>query len=268
MNLGRLVMAVTAAVCIARTAGAQTLAPAPEPFRIMDNSFLVEEAFNQERGVFQNIFNLVREDEGWAASFTQEWPVTSQRHQFSYTLVWAGGDDVAGFGDTLLNYRYQFWMEGPGRPAFSPRLSLVLPTAGEGLGANSFGLQLNLPFSKQTGDVYWHWNAGLTWLPAAEQDDHEYGLEMPFLAASAIYRAHPMLHPMLETVISFEELPRGPGTVRETLFTLSPGVRGGWDLGDHQLILGLAVPITWAGEKTDAAAFIYASYELPFGKFN
>ena len=59
-------------------AGAATAAasePATEPFRITDNSFLVEEAFNQEAGIFQNIFNAARADEAWASTFTQEWPV-------------------------------------------------------------------------------------------------------------------------------------------------------------------------------------------------
>src|SRR5262245_46003163 len=31
-----------------------------QPFQILDNSFLVEEAFNQEAGVFQNIFGIFR----------------------------------------------------------------------------------------------------------------------------------------------------------------------------------------------------------------
>ena len=44
-------------------------------------------------------------------------------------------------------------------------------------------------------------------------------------------------------------------------------MRGGWDFGDTQLILGVAVPITWTGdEDADTAAFFYLSYELPFKK--
>jgi hypothetical protein len=66
-------------------------------------------------------------------------------------------------------------------------------------------------------------------------------------------------------VVNFDELPTIAGTVRERAFTLSPGVRGGWNFGDRQLILGLAVPITWtSAEDTDTAAFLYFSYELPF----
>jgi hypothetical protein len=40
-----------------------------EPFQILDNSFPVEEAFNQEAGVFQTIFGIIRSSDAWAASF-------------------------------------------------------------------------------------------------------------------------------------------------------------------------------------------------------
>lgn len=250
---------------LAAPALARQAAPAAEPFRISDNSFLVEEAFNQEAGIFQNIFNAARSNGEWAATFTQEWPVVSQTHQFSYTLAWVNGDQDS-FGDALLNYRYQAMLEGPGRPAFSPRISLVLPTATNSAGSDSMGLQFNLPFSKQSGDVYWHWNAGLTWLPSARSGNDRHSLESPFLAGSAIVRLHPMFHAMLETVLNFDESPDGLGTVHEQLFTISPGARGGWDIGDHQLILGVAVPVTWGSGERETAAFFYASYELPFKK--
>ena len=75
-----------------------------------------------------------------------------------------------------------------------------------------------------------------------------------------------MLQLMFETVIGFEESILPEGTGRETLFSLSPGLRGGWNLGDHQLVLGLAMPITWVDSARDTGAFIYVSYELPFGR--
>src|SRR4051795_13687763 len=58
--------------------------------RIQDNSFLVEEAYNQERGVVQHIstFSRMWNSEDWSYSFTQEWPAPGNwRHQLSYTLV-------------------------------------------------------------------------------------------------------------------------------------------------------------------------------------
>ena len=268
-----LVQMAVALLMIGAAAGAVSAQPAApssaRPFEISDNSFLVEEAFNQEAGVFQNIFGAVRSNDAWAPAFTQEWPLGSQAHQFSYTMTWFHSDGPSGLGDTLINYRYQAMVEGPGRPAFSPRVSLVLPTGSvdRGLGQGSAGLQFNLPFSKQRNDLYWHWNAGLTWLPRADRspdDDMQVSRTTPFLAGSGIYRLRPMLHLMLESVAAFEVHSTGDVTVRETFFTLSPGARGGWNIGDHQLILGLAVPITWGGGETDRAAFIYASYELPF----
>jgi hypothetical protein len=241
--------------------------PTPEPFKILDNSFLVEEAFNQEAGVFQNIFGITHSGKSWGASFVQEWPVLSQSHQLSYTLTWAGGLGTGAWSDTFLNYRFQALTEGPGRPAFSPRISAIFPTGSDGGGYDTFGVQVNLPFSKQSGDLYFHWNAGMTWLPSVDDGDDHHSLESPFVAASAIYRLGPMFHPMLELVGSFSEQPDGGVTSHITSFTLSPGGRGGWNIGDHQLILGVAVPITWTeGDVRDTAVFLYASYELPFKK--
>jgi hypothetical protein len=73
-----------------------------------------------------------------------------------------------------------------------------------------------------------------------------------------------MFHLMLESVLQSVEQREVDGTSRSTLFTLSPGARGGWDIGDHQLVLGFAVPVTWDEERTETAAFFYLSYELPF----
>ncbi len=241
-----------------------------EPFAIADNSFLVEEAFNQEDGIFQNIFGAARGGGEWAAAFTQEWPVGSQKHQFSYTTTWLGSGSHTGFGDLMINYRYQALMEGPGRPAFSPRLSVILPTgsSSRGLGAGSPGLQLNLPFSKQTGDWYWHWNGGFTWHRDVEATTEDLSIiedtAAVFLAGSGIYRLRPMFNLMLESVVNFDEQLTGRGSNRVTAFTLSPGVRGGWNIGDHQLIVGIAAPMTWAEDERDTSAFFYVSYELPF----
>ena len=52
---------------------------------VQDNSFLIEEAYNQEAGVIQHINNWRRLDKNWFYTFTQEWPIITQTHQFSYT---------------------------------------------------------------------------------------------------------------------------------------------------------------------------------------
>ena len=236
-----------------------TAAPAiaqDRPFEILDNSFLVEEAFNQPVGIFQNIFNIHRSEKGdWETTFTQEWPVVKQAHQFSYTLPYASLSGESGVGDVLINYRWQALLETAGRPAFSPRVSLILPSgdSSKGLGSGAPGWQVNLPFSKQFGDTYLHWNAGFT---------HISELLSPHAAVSGIVRVRPMVNLMLESVIEWEEV--GVGFARETTVTLSPGVRGGWNVDDTQTIIGLAVPVAFSDGLTDVGVFGYFSYELPF----
>jgi hypothetical protein len=248
---------------------AQTPAAAPpppqEPFRILDNSFLVEEAFNQEARIFQNIVNWSRQNGDWLLTYTQEWPAPGVRHQLSYTVPFTS----SGIGDALLNYRLQVLEEGPGRPAFSPRVSAIVPT---GRRPSSPGLQTNLPFSKQHGDWYFHWNGGVTWVRAPEH----VSLVTPALAGSAIYRLKPMVNVMLESVLSFDQRvaaatpsstanPSGVGRDRGHTFTLSPGVRGGWNLdAETQIVVGAAVPVSWTDGKASAGIFGYFSYELPF----
>jgi len=239
------------AVAALATAAAPARAQAPDPSRkweIVDNSFLVEESFNQEAGVFQNIFTWTRERDGaWVASFTQEWPAPGVTHQLSYTLVAANTGTASGFGDALVNYRLQLREETAGGPAISPRVSVILPTgrADRGLGDDVVGVQVNVPASKQFGDFYLHANAGFTWLPDVQRTPH--------VAGSGIWRVAPMFNVMLEAVVELDESA-----------TVSPGFRRGWNFGDHQLVVGAALPLTRRAGDVTAALLTYCSYELPF----
>ncbi len=238
-------------IAIAAPAAAQT---SQKPFEIVDNSFLVEEAFNQEPRIFQNIFGATRRGGDWQLSFTQEWPVPGIRHQLSYTV---GFDTIAGgkgVSDVYLNYRFQLLEEGGGRPAFAPRISGILPSGRRSAGQGDSGLQINLPFSKQHNDWYFHWNGGLTWIPRGERED----FVGTAFAGSVVYRLRPMLNLMFESVAGLDDA---------RALTLSPGIRGGWNLAeDTQLIVGAAAPITRARGETSAGVFGYLSYELPFRK--
>jgi DtxR family transcriptional regulator, Mn-dependent transcriptional regulator len=246
------------------------------PFEIVDNSFLVEEAFNQEPGIFQNIFGVLRtRTHEWAATFTQEWPVTSVRHQLSYALVIDADGGSAHFGDIAVNYRYQLRGAESGM-AITPRVSLLLrPDGDAGLDFGAAGLQFNLPASKQVGDFFFHGNAGLTLYPSVEssvfpgpvalQASKSVALLDPFVAASVIFRTRPMFNLMLEGVLESAEaiVARGE-TDRTQSFTLSPGARFGWNIGAQQLVFGVALPITREDSETTTSAFAYASWELPF----
>jgi hypothetical protein len=260
---------VIALVAFGRAAAAQ---PAPSsssaPFEIVDNSFLLEEAFNQDPGVVQNIFTWSRERSGgWDAGFTQEWPLGGMTHQFSYTLPFSGGDgSSAHVGSVLLNYRYQLLKESAGRPAMAPRVSVVLPTGRAADAGDRSGLQTNLAVSKQVRDVYLHGNAGFTWIhavPVTGDADRANTLS-PQIAASLIWRTTPMFQLMVETVALFQQDLDAATLGRETFATISPGFRRGWNIGDAQLVVGAAVPITNGGGATTTAILLYGSYELPF----
>ena len=249
-----------------------------EPFAITDNSFFVEEAFNQEARVFQNIVGVLRgEDSGaWGLTFTQEWPAPSMKHQLSYTATLVSVEGETGPGDVLLNYRYQLLEEGPGRPAMSPRVSLVAPAGDQerGLGRGGWGLQFNVPVSKQVGDFYLHGNAGVTWFPSLSTDQfpsigllpvRDVAVASPFVSGSAIYRVRQMFNLMLESVVDWREDVVGPSaTGRSTAFIISPGARGGWNIGEKQVVVGLALPVFQFQGDTFVGVFGYFSYELPF----
>ena len=236
------------------------------PFGILDNSFLVEEAFNQEPGIFQNIFGVHIVDGGeWEAAFTQEWPLRTLTHQLSFTFSSLAVNGAAGLGDLMINYRWQASTEEGSRPAFSPRLSLILPTgnASEGLGSGGAGWQINLPFSKQFGGAYLHWNAGFTHTPAAEVDNGERNVFVPHAAVSGIWQVRPMVNLMLESILQWDQVFEVEAR-REVIFTLVPGMRTGWNAGDSQIVLGIGIPTTFSDDTADVGVFGYLSYELPF----
>src|SRR5262245_43995826 len=76
---------------------ATSIAYEPLAKGIQDNSFFIEEAYNQEPGVVQHILNVpinfMNGSREITPSFTQEWPVFSQTHQFSYTIPYAFTED-------------------------------------------------------------------------------------------------------------------------------------------------------------------------------
>jgi hypothetical protein len=236
---------------------------------IQDNSFLIEEAYNQEPGMVQHIAALRRLERDWLFAFTQEWPLGSQTHQLSYTVPYSwlrsDGQSADGFGDLMLNYRWQALMETASTPAFAPRLSLILPTgdADRGLGFGSVGYQINLPVSKIVSDrVSLHGNAGLTTYADIDgRSPLSYNL-----GASAVYAVSRDFNLLLEGLVEWTETLSAGNIERETSFTLSPGVRKAFDLAPGQLVLGAAAPVRFAGSQTDFGLFLYLSVEHRFLK--
>ena len=244
------------------------------PEGISDNSFLVEEAFNQEKGIVQHIFTWQRfkGGEAWLGTFTQEWPFGSQRHQVSLTAPWQrvpGGG--AGLGDLGLNYRLQVLGGGDEDPvSFSPRFSLLLPTGSEreGRGAGALGYQVNLPLSLNLG-ARWvnHWNLGATRVPGAKDGAGDRAdLSGWNAGASLIYKARPALHLMFEAVYSAQDQIAGPRrTARTSAAFLNPGLRWAFNFSSGlQIVPGLAYTHGIGPSRGDNAVFLYLSLEHPF----
>jgi len=259
---------------------------------IRDNSFLVEEAYNQEPGVVQHIFNLVPAwEHGQSAKrtvdflFTQEWPVFSQQHQISYSIPLRRidevpetgiGTEVWGMGDILLNYRYQL-LDGSNKTfplAAAPRFSLIFPSgdAELGLGNGKPGYQLNLPLSYELQKAGFNFNAGLT-----KTDGVTAGLDpdAPFightidgynLGGSAIYFLKPHFNLMLEAVALWDEELQPNGREQPTCEAiLLPGFRWApFTEGDTQWVVGCGVPIGLTPAAPDIGVFFYMSFEHRF----
>jgi hypothetical protein len=246
---------------------------------ILDNSFFIEEAYNQEPGVVQHIFNAVysldrlpgADERRWDLLFTQEWPVWKQDHQLSYTFHYGsvrggGGSSEENVDDFLINYRYQAYYDERTLTALAPRMSLVIPTgdAEEGFGSDTLGYLWNLPFSTTLGDRWsLHLNAGVLFLPDAGPAPRA-NLVDYFYGGSAIFAATRRWHFMLEWIGIHDEsrLEVGSGTERGFVSLISPGVRHAIDFkNDSQLVLGLGFPIGLTSPTPDWGLFFYLSFE-------
>ena len=244
-------------------------APAP----IADNSFLIEEAFNQERGVVQHISTFARPDGGgaWAYSFTQEWPFHGMRNQLSYTVP-VQHDETAGtgVGDIGLNYRYQLVGLDGGSIYVAPRATLLLPTGDErrGRGAGGVGFQANLPVSiLPAPQIALHANAGATWTPSAKSP---LGAESGTLDANAggsvIWLVRPSFNLLVELLwYSTEEVVAPDTEVRQDTWLANPGVRWAFNFPSGlQIVPGVAYTIDLGNGDGGDGLFLYLSFEHPF----
>jgi len=256
---------------------AALLATAPvaaqEPAQpIADNSFLIEEAYNQEPGVVQHISTFARPDGSgaWAYSFTQEWPFRGRAHQVSYSLPILSEGGSTGLGDIALNYRYQLVAAGDPGLHVAPRLTLLLPTgsARRGRGAGGLGVQTNLPVSVRPRPwLALHGNAGLTWTPRARNAAGESaGTVGVNLGGSAVWLFRPRLNGLLELLwVSSPEV-SGPGRQEhQSVWLLNPGLRFAFDFSSGlQIVPGLAYTVALSEAAEPDGLFLYLSFEHPF----
>ncbi|MEO8194573.1 MAG: transporter [Gemmatimonadales bacterium] len=239
---------------------------------IQDNSFLVEEAYNQEAGVVQHIttFHTRRGSSDFDASFTQEWPFRTIRHQLSFDIPISRTGSATGIGDVGINYRYQLTGDGDAQLAVAPRITLILPTGDwkRSRGNGAVGVEANLPVSYVLSPLLvTHLNVGASHTPSARNSLGERaGISEWFVAQSVILIASQAIQPMLEAVYSRgREVTGEDATSRTESFLLSPGLRAAFNFASGpQIVPGIAVPLGLGPSKGERGVFFYLSLEHSF----
>jgi hypothetical protein len=250
-----------------------------------DNSFLLEEAFNQGMGVIQNISTLAFENirsNNLIYSFTQEIPLTHKRHQLSYTLNYnilqmpdsSFDSRVSGFGDIFISYRPLIFDEDDWLMLI-PRFTLILPTgrASEGLGAGGPGAQFNIAITKRvTRNIVTHYNFGSTVFFNYDHYQQEKGINIlsaekrlyfKNVGASIIWYPKPKVNLMVEYVSNFTtDINDGGSLSKSHQLTINPSLRFCIDRGKTQIVPGVGLPYNFTNGKYEGyGLFFYLSFE-------
>lgn len=245
--------------------------------QIQDNSFLVEEAYNQDPGVVQHIQTFERErgSGDWMYTFTQEWPVPGITHQLSYSIPLQRISDAGGagkLGDVALNYRYQLVGSGEAAIACAPRATLLLPTGDwrRGYGSGAPGFQALVPLSVVASPRFVvHADAGAGWTPRARNARGERADTTSWaLAGSVVWLAGRNVNPLIEVAWTGADEVTGPGRrTRHDDALVSPGIRFAINFASGlQIVPGLACPIGVGPSAGKRSVFLYLSFEHPFRK--
>lgn len=235
--------------------------------KLEDNSFLIEEAYNQGPRVVQHIGTAELQHGTILFAFTQEWPLRGQTHQLSYTIV-AAQDHGFTLGDAAVHYRFQAMGRKGSTVWMAPRLSGLVPVgdAAKQGGNGGWGLEGELPVSWEVGRrLSMHGNLGASWRPSAENGVGATASTFePFVGGSAVIFLLPRLNLMAESLWRAGATVIGAGrTARRWDHAVTLGARAGFDLpGGVQLVPGVA----WmpAIDEEPTRSFLYFSVEHEF----
>ena len=235
--------------------------------KLEDNSFLVEEAYNQPARVMQTILTAEILHGAQLFGAAQEYPLGGPRHQFSYG-IFAARDGGTELGDAEVNYRYQA-RGGEGERLFvAPRFTVLVPLgdADRQGGNGGFGVELAVPVSWEvTTRLSLHGNLSAAWRPSAENALGESATTIvPAAGISAVVFLTPKFNLIAETTWEREATVTGDGTTGYgTAHAVALGARYGIDLpGGVQVVPGAA----WMPAVDDAPtrSFLYLSVEHGF----
>ena len=232
-----------------------------------DNSFLVEEAYNQPAREVQHVFTTEVLHGAQVVGFGQEWPLGGLRHQLSYGVA-ALNDREFTFGDAEVSYRYQA-LGMQGGPLFmAPRVGALIPVgdAGRMEGNGGWGAEVQLPVSWEVSKfLSLHGNLGATWRPNAEGVDGSTAATLDrAVGVSAVIFVASRLNLMAESVWDWEREVIADGeTAGSISHAFALGARMGFDFpGGMQIVPGIA----WmpAVDEAPTRSFLYLSVEHGF----
>lgn len=236
------------------------------PNRIEDNSFLLEEAYNQDAGEVQAVqtFRLDRASRDWVYQLTGEIPIPDARHQLSFDLPFQHGDDETGFGDIGLNYRYGL-LQGD-RLLVAPRASVYLP-AGDyrrGLGRGAVGVGLGIAATYVVTDNFAaHANLYFRYFGAAHAPTGRTGATLAYgYAASLVYLTTKTVNFLVEFVGENDEQMTNAGAELTPHLYVSPGARLALNVSPTlQIVPGLGVPVGLGPSGGEIGILGYLSVE-------
>lgn len=241
---------------------------------IEDNSFLLEEAFNQEWGVYQFIqkYSTSELAKGYEYTFENEIPITDKTQQFSYELAFARPESPGhgAVSDVGLNYRVQPYNKDG--VIVAERFGLIVPTgrvdndAGNGV----FGFEFMQSASLLLNDYFiTHFNFGFDVKPNAKSKGiRERRTLTGFTAGSSIiYLWKENVNLMFEALMQSGQSTNPDGTKSaETSVTLNPGMRFAMDFDwkDTQVVPGISFPTEILNGPTEHGVLFYLSIEPKF----
>ncbi|MBK5284928.1 MAG: hypothetical protein JJE25_05965 [Bacteroidia bacterium] len=250
-------------ICYFGQGSAQTSEP------IKDNSFLVEEAYNQEKVIVQhiNMVNFNSDFSEFEYSFTQEWPLGGMKHQFSYSLPFQYFQRNFSLQNVVLNYRYQ--LIHLKKIYFAPRASLIFSLSGSDKNFLT-GTEVNLPLSYEISPkITLHVTEGANYISDEFLTDSKaVNRSSYFFAGSVIYSPSSRFNILCEAVYNTATFRFHDEILeRENTFILNPGLRGAIDFKSGlQVVPGISLPLQYSKNKTETSLLFYLSFEHPFTK--
>lgn len=238
----------------------------PALAKIEDNSFLLEEAYNQEIGVYQFIQNYQTFGKSgrYKYSFQNEIPITNETQQFSYEFRYERAEDErhGAVNDPVINYRIQPYSKDG--VMFADRFGLIIPLgrvekdAGNGV----WGLEFMHAGSIELNDSFQtHFNIGVNYLPHAKFEDtnNRKSITNLILGSSLVHHWKDNLNFLMEALYESEDQD-------DPQLSLSPGMRWSFDFewNDTQMVHGISFPIEVLNDSTEKSVFFYFSMEPSF----